>query len=192
MNIMQAYKRVLKTKENIGSLRILEPLMYLFDVELDTSPRWHTEQRDNELVGYWLVASLDTDTWIGTVVYFLHDKPVMVAHQTGRRMNAKLFFVSDEAYQLVRDYVISFREESQVDPIMLTENSIEDLPDGRGYDRTDTIVDSQAIYKGQLLKVQRLPLFEPNHLTHMNVQVEGEWKQIAAHQLEFPLRIVRE
>jgi hypothetical protein len=188
MNILDAYKRVIKTTENIGDLAIEQPLMYLFDVDLSMSFDWFQQERRERFVGYWLRVEAQSGHWIGTVVYFLDDKPVLVAHQAARKGDAKVFFIDEEGFQAVRDYVITFRQFNERDAVMLTNDSFE-LKDFAVYGDTEHHLEKHAVYQEQLVPVERLHYEDPKNRSEVVITIYGERKNVHISEVKFPLRL---
>ncbi len=62
---------------------------------------------DENLKCYHFVKWYCTDSYVGGRVYFLRDKPVMTSWQTGRKASEDFSFISNEARNELRDYIIS-------------------------------------------------------------------------------------
>lgn len=188
MNISDAYKRVLKSKNNKGDLSIERPLMYLFDVDVESSSRWHQDEREDRFVGYWLRRVMDTDTHVGTVVYFLDNKAVMIAHQTGRKCDAKIQFIDEAAFQEMREFITLFREFDAPDPILLSASSF-DIDEFVVFENANYVVERKAIYMGKLVEVAHVPYNLPQTNSDIYVVIDGEKKLINVNELSFPLNL---
>jgi hypothetical protein len=101
---------------------------------------------------YFLVKWICTDTWVGTRVYYLDDKPVCVSTQTARKSDEKFNWVSQEAFDKVVEYVESLRDKSEyeVDTISNMDEVF------KGYYTVDygsELLVNEGYYKGKKVKV---------------------------------------
>jgi len=66
--------------------------------------------------GYYLIKWICTDTWVGTIVYFLDNEPIAVSTQNARKSDTNYAFVSKEAANKMRDFILSIidKEENEV------------------------------------------------------------------------------
>ena len=59
---------------------------------------------------YWISKWCCTDTWVGIIVYFIDDKPVLLTSQKGRKCDVSYYWVSVETRKQVTDYILSLKE----------------------------------------------------------------------------------
>lgn len=99
MKLSEAIKRVDKSRDNedwINTEAVAEELgIYAECVE------------QKKLKAYWLANWYCTDTFVGTRVYFLDDEPVAVSFQSGRKNSEEFQWVSTEAAQKTKVYILS-------------------------------------------------------------------------------------
>lgn len=99
MKIKDAINSVSKTDgQNVDISRMSE--------EFNINNYEYVEQE--RLKHYFLSTWYCTDQAVGMRVYFFDDKPVAVSTQTGRKSEENFYWVSNEAYMEVFNYVLSF------------------------------------------------------------------------------------
>ena len=87
---------------------------------------------------HWVESWVCTDTVVGYSVFFLDRTPVAVSIQRGRKSKKEIQFISEEAYDLVRDAVLECLSEDDLPEIPLADLNEEiDLISGGvgGYSR---------------------------------------------------------
>ena len=65
-----------------------------------------------------------TDTWVGIDVIYLNNIPVAVTNQIGRKCDINIYFLSEEAKNSVKDYLISLYNNQQDCADYLTEDDL--------------------------------------------------------------------
>ncbi len=78
-----------------------------------------------ELVGYWTQAKwYCTDSWVGIRAYNLNGELVCVSSQVGRKYPQEFEWVSKEAYDKTRDFILTKIKQQETDmPTLLDWNT---------------------------------------------------------------------
>ena len=81
----------------------------IFDylVQPDDNPR---------LSGCYIHSWICTDTTVGLKVYFLDGEPVCVSYQLYRKSSEKFFWVSSDAYDKTREYMLELQKYNEDEP----------------------------------------------------------------------------
>ena len=104
-----------------------------------------------------------TDTWVGIDVIYLNNSPVAVTNQVGRKMDVNIYFLSEEAKNSVKDYLISLYNNQQDCAEYLTE---EDLNEEMG-DYFKIEYSSQVLYKTAWLNGEQVEITQkPRNLNN--------------------------
>jgi hypothetical protein len=120
--------------------------------EFDIYGVWFDGDSDDDpLKSYYAIKWLCTDSWVGMRVYFLHDEPVCISTQQGRKSDEEFEWLSVEAKDKTRDYLRSLVDEDNEDRCtILTEEDLEkDYEEGykigyTGQLLTDTAIDDET------------------------------------------------
>lgn len=83
------------------------------------------DEFSNRVKGYYLSKWLCTDTWIGTIVYYMDDIPVAVSAQYARKNEKDIYFVSKETAAKVKEFILTLVESPEV-PLCDLEEEFED------------------------------------------------------------------
>lgn len=73
-------------------------------------------EKNTRLKSYWLQRWLCTDTYVGRKLYFFDDKFVAMSYQSGRKQDKNFYWVSNENFKEVRDYMLSLAEPEELKP----------------------------------------------------------------------------
>lgn len=68
---------------------------------------------DKAVKRYWLNSWVCTDTRVGTAAYFLNNELVAVSHQQARKSDCVVQFVSNEAANKMREFILSLEDNPQ-------------------------------------------------------------------------------
>ena len=130
-----------------------------------------------------------TDTWVGIDVIYLNNSPVAVTNQVGRKMDVNIYFLSEEAKNSVKDYLISLYNNQQDCAEYLTE---EDLNEEMG-DYFKIEYSSQVLYKtawlnGEQVEITQKPRNLNNNINLHTVAIkhkDGVEKWVDVRELDF-------
>src|SRR5690242_12506049 len=105
MKLSEIIKNLDRSEKNSSYVDICE----LATREFDLNAYIHSESK--ELTCYYFLNWYCTDTYVGGRVYFLNDEPVATSWQNGRKMSEEIYWVSKEAYNKVRDHILTLINE---------------------------------------------------------------------------------
>lgn len=66
---------------------------------------------DSRMTGYWIHATMDSDTWVGLEAHFLDGEFVMLRGQKGRKSDVQIEFKDKEAKEKVKEFIFSYIED---------------------------------------------------------------------------------
>ena len=89
----------------------------------------YCDGQDSKLQSYFYRKWYCTDTYVGGRVYFLDDLPICVSFQTGRKSDEIFRWISKDAFNWTRTYLLTLVEED-----ILEYDLIEDLDEDDGID----------------------------------------------------------
>ena len=106
MKIKDIIKSVNKSKQFFDQV-------YIYDIaqEMDLF-NINNYGEQNRLVSYYIGNWHCTDYTVGYKVYFFDDEPVAVSSQTARKMDEEFEWLSKELYLKVKEYVLTFDQET--------------------------------------------------------------------------------
>lgn len=117
---------------------------------------------DERVKGYALTQWLCTDTHVGMNVYYMDDRPVAVSTQSARKSDVRISFVSLEAAQQVKDFILSLVGADELNPTLC------DLEEECGEDYTvnyhSELLTDVGLYEGQEVKVVRRKMDYNEHV----------------------------
>lgn len=110
---------------------------------LDMSNYLGWDERFEEKVQmYWIQSWLCTDMMVGTAVYYMDGELIAFSHQTARRSNCEVYFVSENAAKKVRAFLATLIDEQRNDPQIISLDT--EIPD-----YTERIVEVDRFYARQ-------------------------------------------
>lgn len=99
-----------------------------------------------------------TDTWVGIDVIYLNNVPVVVTNQVGRKMNVNIYFLSEEAKNSVKDYLISLYNNQQDCDDCLTEDELnEDMGEYFKIEYSSQVLYKTAWLNGEKVEITQKP-----------------------------------
>lgn len=105
MKLSEAIQRVDRSERN-HSYADAEKFSQEFGFHLNWNAKF-----EERVHGYWLWRWQCTDTWVGYRVYFMDNEPVAVSWQPARKSSEEIEWVSKEAYNKVRDFMLELLAE---------------------------------------------------------------------------------
>lgn len=117
---------------------------------------YFVSQKENNvrLKCYWVSYHLCTDTWVGIRAYFLDDTFVAISYQPARKSDEKFEWVSLNLAKKVREYILSLKEEDDLN-ISILDTLDEELGDGYGVNYAEQVLYKKVLHKNTLCKVVR-------------------------------------
>ena len=131
-----------------------------------------------------------TDTWVGIDVIYLNNHPVAVTNQIGRKWDVNIYFLSEEAKNSVKDYLISLynnQEEGYVD--YLTEDDLnEEMGDYFKIEYAPQVLYKTAWLNGEQVEITQKPRNLNNNFNLHTVAIkhkDGVEEWIDVRELDF-------
>lgn len=98
-----------------------------FSSVLNLSVCGYSPEFNQDVKGYFIYHWLCTDTHVGTACYFLNDELVAVSQQDARKSDKNIFFVSKEAADKMRSYILSLEGKESIVPLCNMEQEIDNV-----------------------------------------------------------------
>ena len=130
-----------------------------------------------------------TDTWVGIDIIYLNNHPVAVTNQIGRKWNVNIYFLSKEAKNSVKDYLISlyYKEEDCVD--YLTEDELnEEMGEYFKIEYASEVLYKTAWLNGEQVEITQKPRSLNNKCNLHTVAIkhkDGVEEWIDVRELDF-------
>ena len=130
-----------------------------------------------------------TDTWVGIDVIYLNNHPVAVTKQIGRKWNVNIYFLSEEAKNSVKDYLISLynNQEDYVD--YLTEDDLnEEMGDYFKIEYASQVLYKTAWLNGEQVEITQKPRNLNNNFNLHTVAIkhkDGVEEWVDVRELDF-------
>lgn len=127
---------------------------YFIEDQFDLEP-YNLENWDNQtrLTCYYTSSWHCTDSRVGYRVYFFDDKPVATSFQQGRKWNEEIKWISKECFKEVKDYVLSFYKEDDIDLMNDLEDEIQEGYSIEFYEQLYTYHFKNVTYKNKRVKI---------------------------------------
>jgi hypothetical protein len=149
MKVKDIIKHINKSKEFEQEISICSFAMEVFDLHYID---FYNEQ--NRLKCFFLTNWYCTDTYVGKRVYFLDGEPVAISNQIGRKYDEKFTWVSKEAYDKTKNYILSFATDPEIEIDILEENDeMQEFYKVEFYSQMFKHHKENAYYKGDKVKV---------------------------------------
>ena len=130
-----------------------------------------------------------TDTWVGIDVIYLNNNPVAITNQTARKSGVDIYFLSEEATNSVKDYLLSLynNQEDYVD--YLTEDELnEEMGDYFKIEYASQVLYKTAWLNGEQVEVTQKPRNHNNNFNFHTVAIkhkDGVEEWIDVRELNF-------
>ena len=130
-----------------------------------------------------------TDTWVGVDVIYLNNSPVAVTNQVGRKMNVNIYFLSEEAKNSVKDYLISLYNNQQDYAECLTEDDLnEEMGDYFKIEYSSQVLYKTAWLNGEQVEITQKPKNLNNNINLYTIAIkhkDGVEKWVDVRELDF-------
>ena len=130
-----------------------------------------------------------TDTWVGIDVIYLNNSPVAVTNQVGRKMNVNIYFLSEEAKNSVKDYLISLYNNQQDYAECLTEDDLnEEMGDYFKIEYSSQVLYKTAWLNGEQVEITQKPRNLNNNINLYTIAIkhkDGVEKWVDVRELDF-------
>ena len=150
----------------------------------------------NKLKSYYIGSWYCTDSYVGYKVYFLHDllhdEPVAVSSQIGRKMDEEFEWVSAEAYHRVKKYVMSFTKHE--DDVALADLD-EEIGESYKIDFNSQLFEYHfdiPLYQGKKVKIIEREKLGKYFNIEQRVLIkfeDGDDKWVNVRELDFPYNL---
>ena len=130
-----------------------------------------------------------TDTWVGIDVIYLNNSPVAVTNQVGRKMDVNIYFLSEEAKNSVKDYLISLYNNQQDYAECLTEDDLnEEMGDYFKIEYSSQVLYKTAWLNGEQVEITQKPRNLNNNINLYTIAIkhkDGVEKWVDVKELDF-------
>ena len=130
-----------------------------------------------------------TDDWVGIDVIYLNNSPVAVTNQVGRKTDVNISFLSEEAKNSVKDYLISLYNNQQDCADYLTEDDLnEEMGDYFKIEYSSQVLYKTAWLNGEQVEITQKPRNLNNKINLHTVAIkhkDGAEKWIDVRELDF-------
>lgn len=110
MKLIDAINKVDRSPKNTHNSCISE---FCDALEITDSLGW-SDVFSKRVKQHYLIKWYCTDTWVGTCVYYMDDKPIAVSTQFARKSDTNYHFISEEAADKVLTFIRSLEKEDRV------------------------------------------------------------------------------
>ena len=130
-----------------------------------------------------------TDTWVGIDVIYLNNSPVAVTNQVGRKMDVNIYFLSEEAKNSVKDYLISLYNNQQDCAEYLTEDGLnEEMGDYFKIGYSSQVLYKTAWLNGEQVEITQKPRNLNDNINFHTVAIkhkDGVEEWVDVRELDF-------
>ena len=130
-----------------------------------------------------------TDGWVGIDVIYLNNSPVAVINQVGRKIDVNIYFLSEEAKNSVKDYLISLYNNQQDCAEYLTEDDLnEEMGDYFKIEYSSQVLYKTAWLNGEQVEITQKPRNLNNNINLRTVAIkhkDGVEKWVDVRELDF-------
>ena len=130
-----------------------------------------------------------TDTWVGINVIYLNNHPVAVTNQIGRKCDVNIYFLSEEAKNLVKEYLLSLYSNQQDYSEYLTEDDLnEEMGDYFKIEYSSQVLYKTAWLNGEQVEITQKPRNLNNNINLHTVAIkhkDGVEKWVDVRELDF-------
>jgi hypothetical protein len=126
-----------------------EELCQMF--EINSYCGWWPNGSETRIHGYHLTKWYCTDTYVGTVVWFLDDEPFAVSHQPFRKSDATYWFINQEQVDRVHKFMLSIQEPTEPKCDILDPETV--MEDFFTVEYTSQLLVYEGTHKGRHCKI---------------------------------------
>ena len=109
------------------------------------------EDPQNRMKGYYIHVWQCTDTWVGSIAWFLDGEFVYYTFQSARKSSIDYTYASKEAYDKVVDFVLSMLRQDVQEPDLMDPE--DEIPEKFDVSYNSQIIHKYVWYKDQLVEV---------------------------------------
>jgi len=112
------------------------------------------QNQHDRFKSYWLFKWYCTDSYVGRRMYFFDDVFVAISYKTGRKQPEEFLWVSKEAYNQVKNYLLSLIEYEENPNDILTEEDFKiEFGQGEKIEFVEQLLTNKVIYQGLICNV---------------------------------------
>lgn len=100
MKLKEVIEKIDKSKEN-------ECWVELTEIASEIGLNDYVYDSEERIKSYFYISWLCTDTQVGAKIYFLDDEAVCVSYQSARKADEYFEWISQEAFEKVRNYILN-------------------------------------------------------------------------------------
>ena len=130
-----------------------------------------------------------TDTWVGIDVIYLNNHPVAVTNQIGRKCDVNIYFLSKEAKNSVKEYLLSLYSSQQDYSEYLTEDDLnEDMGDYFKIEYASEVLYRTAWLNGEQVEITQKPRNLNDNINFHTVAIkhkDGVEEWVDVRELDF-------
>lgn len=153
MKIKDMLNGLIKEESNRDDICII-PEDMLYDMKLQDQGYISLEGSER-FKCYWLAKHICTDTWVGLRCYLLDDKPVAMSAQSGRKCDEDFAWVSKEAFDNTRQFVLSLLDDEEVDFTPDFLDMEEEMGEGYQVHFVGQLLTKQVMYDNCMVEVTK-------------------------------------
>lgn len=130
-----------------------------------------------------------TDTWVGIDVIYLNNHPVAVTNQIGRKCDINIYFLSEEAKNSVKDYLLSLYNNQQDYADYLTDDELnEEMGDYFKIEYASEVLYKTAWLNGEQVEITQKPRNLNDNINFHTVAIkhkDGVEEWVDVRELDF-------
>jgi hypothetical protein len=183
MKLSEAIKRVDRSPENTSFSNMADfgYALNMYDVASNDN------QFSDKVKKHWITRWDSMGRDVGMAVYYMDDEPVAVSHQSFSKGDEELTFVSKEAGEKVRQFIISIKDKRDGDFPLADLNF--DIGDDYQLEMAGQVKEGEAYYQGIKVQVPRKVI---RGVISNKIDVllpSGEIACVPVAELSFPLKL---
>jgi hypothetical protein len=182
MKLSEAIKRVDRSKENTGFSNMADfgYTLNMFDVSNDA-------QFSEKVKKHWITRWDSNGLNVGMAVYYMDDAPVAVSHQSFSKGDEEITFVSKEAAEKVRQYILSIKDDRNGEFPLADLNF--DIGEDYQLEYASQVKESMAYYRGTAVQIPR-SVIRGVISNKIDVMLpSGDIACVPLSELSFPLKL---
>ena len=177
-------------RELIEKINTSKPSEVWFNLE-DLAEELQVQVTPDEFLGermkgYFIHVWHCTDTWVGSVAWFLDNEFVYYTFQSARKDSKSYIFASQEAFEKVVNFVMSFVKLGLTPDFMDLE---EEIPEKFSVNYSSQILHKQAWWGGKKVEIVKshFPYTKDSrdYFERVDIKLEGKLKTVKVSELLF-------
>lgn len=177
--------KLIDALKNVDKSQPCDAEMSDFAYELGLNDGWSTKfgQRVKQ---YYLIKWMCTDTWAGVCAYFFDDELVAMSTQMARKSDTNISFVSKEAAEKIRNFILEILKEEEGEPTYNIINPDEEVGISHTVAYSNELLDKEGYVDGMPCKV--VDTFRKDYLSRkVLVQFENNGRTVVVPTSNFKI-----